>query len=529
MGKGLDEEEALPSTVVSIGSEQGLEGRSRSRRRRICGFFCCCCGGCGGDGITRHLGLKCALVLLLSAGVFLSAIFWLPPFSRLADRQDLDLDPRYRGHEIVASFNVEKSVAFLEENIVQLHDDILWEIGGAMIKVSMLSVEQVNGSNAAKVVFAIDSDAKKTKISTAVLSLIRESFESFVTQQVTLRLTTSLFGNASSFEVLKFAGGITIIPPQSAFLLQKVQILFNFTLNYPIEQIQANFADLTTQLKSGLRLTSYENLYISLSNSRGSTVAPPTIVQSSVLLTVGNTPSMPRLKQLAQTITGSHSGNLGLNNTIFGRVKQVQLSSILQHSLNGTDQGGAPAPSPMPQLQHPRHHHHQSHDHRHSPVAAPTISPSPAIYRGLAPRHRGSVSSSHHHSRSPAPAPGHKAKPPGCRYGYKGGSSKGGKKEPPVPPAPAPSLRHHSPISSPARLPSHSRHPAPAPSPHRVHARTPLPHVSLTHARPPSSSEPAVHYHGLTPAFSPSPESSSSGRIKVALGAVLFALISLRL
>ncbi|KAI4341214.1 hypothetical protein MLD38_025965 [Melastoma candidum] len=525
MGKGLDEEEPLPSTVVAISSEQGVEGR-----RRICGLFCCCCCGGGGcrDGITRHFGLKCALVLLLSAGLFLSAIFWLPPFSRLADRQDLDLDPRYRGHEVVASFNVGKSFAFLEENIMQLHDDILWEIGVAMIKVSVLSVEQVNGSNEAKVVFAIDSDTKKTKISTAVLSLIRESFESFVTQQLSLRLTTSLFGNASSFEVLKFAGGITIIPPQSAFLLQKVQILFNFTLNYPIEQIQANFADLTTQLKSGLRLTSYENLYISLSNSRGSTVASPTIVQSSVLLTVGNTPSILRLKQLAQTITGSHSGNLGLNNTIFGRVKQVQLSSILQHSLNGTDQGGAPSPSPMPRQQHPRHHHHQSHDRSHSPIAAPKISPSPAIYRGLAPRHRDGVSS-HHHSRSPAPAPSHEAKPPGCQYGYKGGgSSKGGKKESPVPPAPAPSPRHHSPISSPSRQPSNPRHPAPAPSLHHVHASTPLPHVSLTHAQPPSSSEPTTLYHGLTPAVSPSPK-SSSGRITVTPGAVLLASIAIAL
>jgi hypothetical protein len=58
-------------------------------------------------------------------------------------------------------------------------------------------------------------------------------------------LTGSLFGNSSSFEVVKFPGGITIIPPQTAFLLQKPHATFNFTLNYPIYKIQ----DRTNELK----------------------------------------------------------------------------------------------------------------------------------------------------------------------------------------------------------------------------------------------------------------------------------------
>ncbi|KAK1277115.1 hypothetical protein QJS04_geneDACA022220 [Acorus gramineus] len=96
---------------------------------------------------------------------------------------------------------------------------------------------------------------------------------SFVVQQSSLHLTPS-FGNQSFFQVLKFPGGITVIPPQSAFLLQK-------------------------------------NLYVRLTNVNGSTVAPPTIVQTSVVLAIGNIPpSVPRLKQLAQAITGSHAGNL---------------------------------------------------------------------------------------------------------------------------------------------------------------------------------------------------------------------------
>lgn len=112
--------------------------------------------------------------------------------------------------------------------------------------------------NTTMVVFAVDPDAKYSEISQTVQSLIRENFVSLVIQQPPLRLTTSLFGEPSLFEVQKFPGGITIIPPQSAFLLQKVKILFNFTLNFPIDQIQKNFDELTSQLKSGLNLVPYE-------------------------------------------------------------------------------------------------------------------------------------------------------------------------------------------------------------------------------------------------------------------------------
>lgn len=121
----------------------------------------------------------------------------------------------------------------------------------------VLSLEPSAGTNITKVVFAVDLDAKSSRILTSQ-SLIRELFESLVTQQSSLRLTASLFGDPFTFEVLKFPGGITVSPPQSAFLLQKVQILFNFTLNFSIEQILENFNELTSQLKSGLHLASYE-------------------------------------------------------------------------------------------------------------------------------------------------------------------------------------------------------------------------------------------------------------------------------
>jgi hypothetical protein len=124
--------------------------------------------------------------------------------------------------------------------------------------VVILSLEPIAGSNVTMVVFGVDPDANYSKISQTVQSLIKGNFVPMVLEQAPLRLTTSLFGVPFHFEVLKFPGGITISPPQPAFLLQKVKIFFNFTLNFSIYQIQLNFEELTSQLKSGLNLTPNE-------------------------------------------------------------------------------------------------------------------------------------------------------------------------------------------------------------------------------------------------------------------------------
>lgn len=102
-----------------------------------------------------------------------------------------------------------------------------------------------------KVVFAVESDV-------TARSLIRESFMTLIINQPVLHLTASLFGDAYSFDVLKYKGGITASPEQKAFLLQSVKIPFNFTLNFSIDRLLSNFDELTSQLKVGLRLTPYE-------------------------------------------------------------------------------------------------------------------------------------------------------------------------------------------------------------------------------------------------------------------------------
>ncbi|KAK4346111.1 hypothetical protein RND71_036287 [Anisodus tanguticus] len=360
-----------------------------------------------------------------------------------------------QGHDIVASFMLEKPVSFVRDNILQLADDIFDEISVSNTKVDIISLENITGSNITEVVFAVDSEVKNTRVSLTALSLVRSELETVITGQSALHLTAPLFGNPFSFDVLKFRGGITVSPKQSGFPMQQVQILFNFTLNFSIDEIQDNFHELKSQLKSGLHLSSYENLYMSLTSRRGSTVDPPTIVQCKVLLAVGINPSSSRLKQLAHTI-GFNSGNLGLNNTVFGRVKQVSLSSFLPHSRGSNS--GSPSPSPAP-LPHPHPHpHHHHHHHNRDSTLAPAISPAPKVEKG------GSISRKVSPVSAPvfAPAPVHHktcgAQPP-CHFGR----------------FPKKANRHH-PYMVPARAPV----PAPhiTPSPHQqIHAQPPTPHV----------------------------------------------------
>ncbi|KAK4272409.1 hypothetical protein QN277_020973 [Acacia crassicarpa] len=478
MGKP-DEEQPSPYGLASEDPQQNVEVRC----------------GCSCSAIRKFTGLRCIVILLLSVAVFLSAVFWLPH----SDQKDLNSDAKYKDHDIVATFVVGKPVSLLQDNILQLEQDIFEETGVPFTKVVILSLDPYPGTNVTKVVFAFDPDGEYSEMSSAAVSLIRSSFESLVIRQSFLYLASNLFGDAFFFEVLKFKGGLNVIPPQSGFPMQAGQILFNFTLNFSIYQIQLSFEALTSQLKSGLHLTPYENLYVRLSNSEGSTVAAPTIVQSSVFMAIGIPPSKERLKQLAQTITGSHFRNLGLNNTEFGRVKQVRLSSILQHSLHGgSGTAWSPSPAPLPPPHY--HHRHNHHPHHHTAHQAPVFSPMPAPTAGkgtLSPE-AGSPAAP---ERVPAPRRSYQAESPKCRS-----AQNTGKHALPTPSA-APAIAPPYPVASPKQqvgLPPHVSHSVPAFSP--------LPSVAFAHAEHPPKNEPApersdTHFHGP----SPSPPSSFAG------------------
>ncbi|MCE3049371.1 hypothetical protein HAX54_044720 [Datura stramonium] len=475
MGKG-DEEQPIPTTLDAQSTNQNAEDR-----------------GCRFKGLVSF---KCVFVLLLGLGVLLSAVFLLP-FFKNGDLGDLDLDDKYKGHDIVASFMLEKPVSFVKDNILQLADDIFDELSVSHTKVKIISLENIAESNITEVIFAVDSEVKNGRVSLTALSLVWSEFEIVITGQSALHLTTPLFGDPFSFDVLKFRGGITLSPKQSGFPMQQVQILFNFTLNFSIDEIQDNFHELKSQLKSGLHLSSYENLFMSLTSTRGSTVDPPTIIQCKVLLAVGINPSSSRLKQLAQTI-GSHSENLGLNNTVFGRVKQVSLSSFLPHSRGGHGSSPSPSPAPLP-------HHHHNHDSD----LAPAISPAPKVGKGgYISRQVSPISAPPSASATvlpPAPAPAqhkrHEAQPP-CHFGrFPRKANRHSHMGPARAPVPAPHI-----TASP-----HQQVHAPTPIPHEITASSPLPNVVYAHVHPPPRSNSVAEPPDRFTSASPLPSSSSEG------------------
>ena len=92
-----------------------------------------------------------------------------------------------------------------------------------------------------------------------------------------------------------------------------------------------------------------QNLFVQLTNLDGSTLKSPLIVQTSILPVVGVLLPSMRLKQLAQEILASPQRNLGLNHTLFGKVKEIELSSYLEYTLRPT-QAPSPSPTPTPTL-----------------------------------------------------------------------------------------------------------------------------------------------------------------------------------
>nr|CAN67093.1 hypothetical protein VITISV_001186 [Vitis vinifera] len=103
---------------------------------------------------------------------------------------------------------------------------------------------------------------------------------------------------------------------------------------------------------------------------------PPVTVQASFMSDFGIL--LPqRLKQLAQTITGSPPKNLGLDNSVSDAVKGVSLSSHLVDTLHATPPTPSPAPSPEP------------HDY---------TGPSPSPYANLSASYPSVLSPDTHHA-----------------------------------------------------------------------------------------------------------------------------------
>ncbi|KAF2293774.1 hypothetical protein GH714_004618 [Hevea brasiliensis] len=358
-----------------------------------------------------------------------------------------------RGEATVqAYFRLQQPVSQLIPHIGRLEYDITNEIGVPNAKVAILSMHQSGASNWTDVVFGVLSDSINIPINQVSLSVLRSSLVEVFLQQSNLTLTTSIFGQPSMFEILKFPGGITVIPVPYASFWQMPQILFNFTLNNSLAEILDNLTELRDQLKFGLHLRPYENVVVLITNVAGSTINAPVTVQASVISDLGSL--LPqRLKQLAQTITDSPSKNLGLDNSVFGKVKSVILSSYLKGTLHANPPTPSPAPSPEPS------------DYAEPPISpCPTSSPSPLPASSPSddsPSHATSPKSGPHHSSPPvnSPAPSVLTANPRARHpsGHHGS---------PISPSSSPSYSNRSPylrpVDPPSQLPTdHSPLPQP--------------------------------------------------------------------
>ncbi|GMH24488.1 hypothetical protein Nepgr_026331 [Nepenthes gracilis] len=330
-----------------------FQQRSRDETTSSSGIFCeiCSMGLCK---FASQFNFKCILVLILSASVFFSAVFLLFPFHSVNPGFDASQTIKMEA-TVQAYFRLEKRVLQLVPYIEQLEDELSGEVGVPDTKVTILSMHQSGAYNWTDVVFGVLPDPRNAPINPVSLCVLKLSLIDLFLRQFNLTLTRSIFGQPSSFEILKITGGITVIPVQSISPWQMPKMLFNFTLNNSVSTIQENLVELKQQLKAGLCLRSDENAYVQVTNEVGSTRNPPVTVQVTVLSDMGSL--LPeRLKQLAQIIQRSlPSENLGLNNAVFGKVNSVSLSSYLEFPLHSAPPAPSPAPFPEPPSQFSPH------------------------------------------------------------------------------------------------------------------------------------------------------------------------------
>lgn len=210
--------------------------------------------------------------------------------------------------------------------------------------MTILSLHQSGVSNFTDVEFAVLPVPTGYTISEDSLTSLRSSFVKLFAQRSKLNLTTSSFGQPTSFQVLKFLGGITVDPLGIKPASEVLEILFNFTLDISISEIKESLAELKDQLELLLSLEPYESVHVQLTNEQGSTISPPVNVQAYVVSTTENHLDQ-RLDNLAQIIQTSRAKNLGLDSSVFGEVKSITFSTYLEGKVLDSASVLAPAPT----------------------------------------------------------------------------------------------------------------------------------------------------------------------------------------
>jgi len=181
------------------------------------------------------------------------------------------------------------------------------------------------------------------------MQILRQNLVRLTLQQLNLTLTASVFGDPFCVEVLGFPGGITmeVEHPQQNSTVDPAQPIFSVTLEMSIRQIRG----LIEEMKKTFGQMLEQHIYVDLTNKNGSTIDPPSTVQ--VFLSPNDRSiyqDPPRLKQLAEIITESNSRNLGLNASVFGRIKDLKLAPCLQGLVPSLAPSSSPTPIPSPSM-----------------------------------------------------------------------------------------------------------------------------------------------------------------------------------
>ncbi|ESQ35769.1 hypothetical protein EUTSA_v10009702mg [Eutrema salsugineum] len=301
-------------------------------------FFCRSCS----SALSRLFGLGCVIFLALSFAILLSAIFCLFP-RRSPSHFDADEIVKLTA-SAQAYFRLHKPTSEVISHKRRLEKDIFRSIDLKNTKVTILSLHQSDASNHTDVEFAVLPVPPDYTIKKDDLTSLRTSFVKLFSQRWNMNLTTSSFGKPTSFQVLKFPGGITVDPLGSRPVSGVLEILFNFTLGISISEIQDKLAQLKSQLELVLRLEPYETVHVLLTNEEGSTISHPVTVQVYVVSTIGNH-LQQRLDHLAQVIQTSRAKNLGLDNSVFGEVKSITFSTYLEGKILDSALVLKPAPN----------------------------------------------------------------------------------------------------------------------------------------------------------------------------------------
>ncbi|WCJ18284.1 hypothetical protein M5689_000648 [Euphorbia peplus] len=408
-------------------------------------FFCERCS----MGLKNYLSYRCVLVMIVSMFLLVSAIFWILPHPTTPLHIDsFDASPSIKlSASVQVSFRLQKPVSELVLDREKLVYDINGEIGVPSAKVVILSMHPSGASNWTDVVFGFLSDPIDVPINQVYLSVLRSSLIDVFLGESNLTLTTSIFGQPSVFEILKFPGGITVVPVPYVSIWQFHHVFFSFTLNNSIAEVLGNLSEFRLQLKAGLNLKSYEYIVVQISNDDGSTVDSPVSIRASFISDMGSI--LPqRLQQLAQTISNSPSKNLGLDNSVFGKVKSVSLSTYLKRTLH--TEPPTPSPAPAPAL-----------DEFAEPPISPSIPPADATF-GNSYSPIESPDCEPHHTLPPvySSAPSVVTADPPNLCGYPGSPisqdpspSHSASQRPSVSPNPSPSRSNRSPYLAPYKPP----------------------------------------------------------------------------